>query len=377
MLDLSAWGDGCFVFRWNKDIDIKEPTQKAIIVYDQGREDLLLQVKYEGPLEEFGWLVPVPALPKVEKGSMEPFYELSQLTQRQLQPLTAGLSRGTGLGGQGHVEVIEIKTVGAYEVAILSADDAGGLGSWLQAHGYSVPAAGAAALDEYVRNSWFFVAAKIQLDRDVAFKLVSTTSPKDPAAQTAGRAALQKQMSSGELHPLKISFDSPRCIYPLKVSAFSGKPSKVSIYVLSSEPLLNKFILDQRLAKLSEEKRQNDLKSKQREQMGRIAMQNTRRLMAAWQMYQVAPPGRSGSRLPRDWSMDDLEAMIAEDEPVPPPMYSDESYFPGSFALLQMMEAAGWELRKSAKVLDRLQGKDWHLTYKTTAGPTATGGLGR
>jgi hypothetical protein len=75
--------------------------------------------------------------------------------------------------------------------------------------------------------------------------------------------------------------------------------------------------------------------------------------------------------------MDDLEAMIAEDEPVPPPMYSDESYFPGSFALLQMMEAAGWELRKSAKVLDRLQGKDWHLTYKTTAGPTATGGLGR
>ena len=55
---------------------------KAIIVHDAGREDLLLQAKYEGPLEEFGWLIPVPVLPTVEKGSMEAFYELSQLTQR-------------------------------------------------------------------------------------------------------------------------------------------------------------------------------------------------------------------------------------------------------------------------------------------------------
>ncbi len=69
-----ALGDGCFVLRWNKDIDINEPTQKAIIFYDAGREDLLLQVKYEGPLEEFGWLIPVPSLPTVKKGSMQPFY---------------------------------------------------------------------------------------------------------------------------------------------------------------------------------------------------------------------------------------------------------------------------------------------------------------
>jgi hypothetical protein len=56
-----AHADGCFVFKWNKEIDINEPTQKAIIVHDAGREDLLIQVKYEGPLEEFGWLIPVLA----------------------------------------------------------------------------------------------------------------------------------------------------------------------------------------------------------------------------------------------------------------------------------------------------------------------------
>src|SRR6266705_3265420 len=121
----SARADGCFVFKWNKVIDINEPTQKAIIVHDAGREDLLLQVKYEGPLEEFGWLIPVPSLPKVEKGSMEPFYELSQLTQRRLGEATKALPLSAE-GGRGRgeaVKVIEIKTVGAYEVAVLSAQE--------------------------------------------------------------------------------------------------------------------------------------------------------------------------------------------------------------------------------------------------------------
>jgi hypothetical protein len=89
LLALPALADGCFVFRWNKAVDINEPTQKAIIVHDAGREDLLLQVKYEGPLKEFGWLIPVPTLPSVKKGSMEPFYEVSQLTQRRFGDLAA------------------------------------------------------------------------------------------------------------------------------------------------------------------------------------------------------------------------------------------------------------------------------------------------
>ena len=147
---LLAWGfasvqpvlaDGCFVFHWDKKIDINEPTQKAIIVYDAGREDLLLQVKYEGPLEEFGWLIPVPSVPTVQKGSMQPFYELSQLTQRQFGGYGLSNSRQGFAGGpvQDSVRVIELKTVGAYEVAVLSAQNAGSLGEWLRAHDFSVP----------------------------------------------------------------------------------------------------------------------------------------------------------------------------------------------------------------------------------------------
>src|SRR6266568_2578582 len=121
---LSSFADGCFVFRWNKKKDINEPTQKAIIFHHQAREDLILQVKYEGPAEDFGWLIPVPGQPEVRKGSMEPFYELSRLTQEKFRDglMNYGMAQGMARGGNHDqaVKVIEVKTVGAYEVAILS-----------------------------------------------------------------------------------------------------------------------------------------------------------------------------------------------------------------------------------------------------------------
>src|SRR5882724_11170851 len=131
---LKTRADGCFVapkFVWDKHKDINEPTQKAIIAFDAGYEDLILQVKYGGPVEEFGWLVPVPTLPTVKEASMECFYELSRYTQELWEPRTRMTHRGRGMENLSAaasdeekpepVKVIEIKPVGAYEVAVLSA----------------------------------------------------------------------------------------------------------------------------------------------------------------------------------------------------------------------------------------------------------------
>src|SRR5438105_146811 len=104
-LEASTFADGCFVFRWNKQKDINEPTQKAIIFHDQNREDLILQVKYEGPAEDFGWLVPVPGQPEVRKGSMQPFYELSRLTQKQFRDGLTNYTMGAAKGGTDDEEV--------------------------------------------------------------------------------------------------------------------------------------------------------------------------------------------------------------------------------------------------------------------------------
>ena len=235
--------DGMFVapkFVWDKHKDINEPTQKAIMVYDAGREDLILQVEYEGPVDEFGWLIPVPNLPTVQEGSMKCFYELSQYTQKHFEwghqssrtrsgAMTLGMD-SAGAKTEPPVKVIETKTVGAYKIAVLSTKDAGALENWLATNRFYFPTNKTAALDAYVKQHWYFIAVKVNLGQG----LWGTISSK-------------LKLASGELHPLQISFASDRCVYPLKISSVNGQPSEVQVYVLSPEPLLEKAMLEKKL----------------------------------------------------------------------------------------------------------------------------------
>jgi hypothetical protein len=232
---LNLFADGCFVvpkFVWDKHKDINEPTQKAIIVHDAGREELILQVKYEGPLQEFGWLIPVPNLPLVKKGSMECFYELSKFTQKNMEPhwqsAIISLSAG-GKEAEPPVKVIEVKTVGAYDIAVLSTKDSAALENWLQEHRFAFPANAAGVIDGYVKQHWYFIAVKINLQR-------------------GSQVSTSEKLASGELHPLQISFASEHCVFPLKISSLNHTPSEVQLYVLSPEPLVEKQLFAKSLS---------------------------------------------------------------------------------------------------------------------------------
>ena len=196
----AALADGMFVvpkFVWDKHKDINEPTQKAILVFDAGREDLILQVKYEGPVDEFGWLIPVPTQPTVQKGSMKCFYELSQYTQRHFEPpvyetRSKGMDLAPASAGaipEPPVKVIEIKTVGDYEIAVLSTKDSGALAKWLDTNQFYFPADKTDVLDGYVKQQWYFIAVKINLKGSIPF-------------------LISRKLASGELNPLQISFAS-------------------------------------------------------------------------------------------------------------------------------------------------------------------------
>ncbi len=244
--------DGCFVapkFVWNKHKDINEPTQKAIMVYDAGREDLILQVKYDGPVEEFGWLVPIPNLPTVQKSSMQCFYELSRYTQQHFESRNA-IPGAAGVASldrddekAGPVKVVETKTVGAYEVAVLSTKDAAALENWLVANGFSFPPDKAGALNAYVKQHWYFIAARIRLGKGNAFQITTGTPRQVPAMQSD----VKEKLAAGELHPLQISFASDWCVFPLAISSVNGRPSEVQVEVLSDKPLMEKGLFEKKL----------------------------------------------------------------------------------------------------------------------------------
>jgi HEAT repeat protein len=359
-----AFGDGCFVFRWNKGIDINEPTQKAIIVYDAGREDLLLQVKYEGPLEEFGWLIPVPSLPTVEKGSMQPFYELSQLTQQQWQGIRhAGIPpSGTQGAEQEAVKVIQVKTVGAYKVAVLSARDAGSLERWHKSHGYSIPAGKAGIIDDYIRKGWYFVAAKISLSEPVAAGRSPGAAAKKTKSTAHPRKAIQKQLTSGELHPLLISFDVPKCIYPLSISAVSGKPSEVSLYILSNEALLDKYIFDKAGEKLDQRMAEWEQGKPERAKARQVCERNVRVMMLSLNLYNYSARPEWNARRDRDWSLEDLTAIYEEGRAPASPVDLYDEFYAAPYELLQSLPVTPSQLTQCVRELPRLRAKTWYLT---------------
>jgi hypothetical protein len=358
-----ALGDGCFVFRWNKGIDINEPTQKAIIVYDAGREDLLLQVKYEGPLEEFGWLIPVPGLPTVEKGSMQPFYELSQLTQRQWGPSKGAITLGGDTEGAQDeaVKVIEIKTVGAYEVSILSAEDAGSLERWLKDHDYSIPAGKTGIIDDYIHRGWYFVASKIDLRKPVGLQKASGTAPRTTSLPPQARKTIRKQLASGELHPLLISFDSPRCIYPLRISAVSGKPSEISLYILSGNALLNAYIFHKDLERLQPQEKERKRVLKEQQAQDRAWLEERQRKRVATMINSLARSGDKNGGRAQEISTAEVESLAKESWRDTPQIDLDTRFFPRPYELVQPINVTAQQIPACVKDLLRLKGKSWAL----------------
>jgi Uncharacterized protein conserved in bacteria (DUF2330)/HEAT repeats len=348
----STYGDGCFVFRWNKEKDINEPTQKAIILHDQNREDLVLQVKYEGPAEDFGWLIPVPGQPEVRKGSMEPFYELSKLTQERFRDGTTHNGMATRYGGeQPEVKVIEVKTVGAYEVAILSSTNPSALADWLAAHQFGFPKEKQGVLDQYIQRHWFFVAARINPEGD-GFVVKAT------GAQPSKISGVTRQtLASGELHPIIISFPSEKCVFPLAISSVNGKPSEISLYVLSAEPLASSIVCDRKLKVYESEKE----KAVQRHKEFKKSRTNWRASIVRGSPMETRMKAEDPNDPPPDSVFDrpGLGAAAAE-------LYEDaeEDFYDPRLQLVRSMSVDGDTnaVKMCGRNLPRMKGREWWLT---------------
>ena len=54
-------------------------------------------------------------------------------------------------------------TVGEYDILILSAQQSGGLETWLRENGYRIPAGASSVLGSYIRQNMKFFVAKVNL----------------------------------------------------------------------------------------------------------------------------------------------------------------------------------------------------------------------
>lgn len=214
----SASADGGF-FVPDVSKDINEPAQKAIILHEDNVEVLILQVKYEGDVDEFAWVVPVPGYPAINVSEPLLFEELAYLTYVSVPKSGRGVLECGGIVGHGGIEppsvtVWEEATAGVYDYAVLSAEDPDALIDWLNSNGYAFPEDGRDIIDHYIGKDWYFVAVKI-----------------DAEGEAEGWA-------EGMIQPLKLSFDSDELVYPLRITSLSSDRCEVLLYVFADQKVI-------------------------------------------------------------------------------------------------------------------------------------------
>jgi HEAT repeat protein len=134
------------------------------------------------------------------------------------------------------------------------------------------------------------------------------------------------------------------------------------VYVLSADALLDKFIFDNALRKLSQRRAEWEQKAAERAALEGRWMQNRRSSTLAAQMYSLLPPSRKGLRRTEDWSLEDLEAIGNEGQPSMVPESLDDVFYISPDELLQCLQVTPEKIPQCATNLPRLKGKSWYLT---------------
>ena len=215
-----AVADGIMMPRWSDNGDwerrhITELDQKAAVFFDGSTEDLVISPSFKGDATEFAWVVPVPARPKVSivKGAL--FHDLANLVYPPEPMKSGGITEGIEMERAKKVNVIERKTVGAYDVSVLDASDAGALLNWLKVNQYKLPDAAKQPLQWYVDRHWTFVASRVKVP------------------------SIARGLATGTLAPLHLRFPAAHPMYPMRLSSANTNPFGLTVYVVLPQSVIN------------------------------------------------------------------------------------------------------------------------------------------
>ncbi len=272
---------------WRETLPPTIPYQRALILFDEGTETLILQSRYERPASAerstLGWVVPVPAVPEVASMPADTarlLFLLLSLASRPrvtnvfdvLSSAVAGASLLTLLlclvsfvvpfpqrlkdnrgklarcsmwvllicflaaivtriplhaGGSLGVDVIAEHRVGIYDVSVVRADGAESLIDWLNEHSFRFGDRDTAAFNAYVSKGWCFVVA-----------LINPSADEDEI----------RVASEGLAAPLILRFPHATPIYPVALTGTGGFETEVLIYLASSTKMTARDRLTLRFA---------------------------------------------------------------------------------------------------------------------------------
>ena len=266
-----TYGDGKFYI---EKVPVGIPYQRAILMFEDGKETLLLQSQYKTIEAEdtpsLAWVVPVPSVPELATADADeaktaflilglqsrptviPIFQIAILiglfvlviflveklfnryfAKRTMAGATrlavSGLKIGImlivffilamflspSLGVKG-VDVLKAETVGIYDIKVIKGDDATTVTMWLKDNGFEFGEKDSIVFEQYVKKDWCFVVAKI--DEDVSLNT-------------------REVISEGLAAPLILRFDSKEAVYPMALTGTTEQDTEVLLYVFSDHKM--------------------------------------------------------------------------------------------------------------------------------------------
>jgi hypothetical protein len=201
---------------------VEERAQEAIILFHGSEtaggavEDLVLKISVQGDAKAFGWIVPFPAEPEMAKEDPKLFQELHDYVEARLYanrakaaPARDGAVPAAPPAAPEPVEVLVRKIVGAYDIAVVRENVAGGLAAWLEKEKFRAPENAGDVIGYYRKKGYVFACLKVseaELDKD---------RPVD-------------------LHPVSFTFKTggrDGIYFPMKMTGLQTSPFDVNLHV--------------------------------------------------------------------------------------------------------------------------------------------------
>jgi hypothetical protein len=232
MLSPAAVHAFCGFYVAKADTKLFNKASKVVLVRDGDKTVLTMANDYEGEAKDFAIVIPVPTF--IEKGQIHvadnaliehlDAYSAPRLVEyfdedpcNPPRPMamagrmggTAGLARKAEHDKALGVTIEAEYTVGEYDILILSAEQSGGLETWLKENGYKIPEGAGAVLESYIKQKMRFFVAKVNLEE-------------------------KAKAGFHYLRPLQVAFETPKFMLPIRLGTVNADgPQELFVFALT------------------------------------------------------------------------------------------------------------------------------------------------
>lgn len=202
---LISAGGGTFT---NQFTQVAQTESRAVIIFDGEKEVLLDSMTFTiNPISQdnFVWVIPVPSKPEVEPIKDELYAKFEKLTEKSLDKssLWEKIIYFDSMEEQTQPKQFFTRPVDVWKFDIVEPGSYDKLNDSIREMGYFIPKEGRPIIQRYVNDGWYFVVAHVN------------------ALHLQMDASESLTIKGAHVLPLKISFETDKPIYPIKLASIS------------------------------------------------------------------------------------------------------------------------------------------------------------